>query len=291
MTIKLGFHVSISGCVSKSIDNALNLGCSAFQIFTRSPRQWKTKDISIEDSTQFAKKLKESPIGSDSVAVHMPYLPNLSAPESEMYLKSVGVLKEEIIRCNMLQIPNLVIHLGSHLGKGPKNGITQLINSCNTAINGYRDSGANKNTVKILLENSAGQKNSVGSNFGEISKILDGLNSKDFGLCLDTCHAFAAGYDITNESGILDLLDLISDKIGMHRLKVIHLNDSRGELGSNLDRHYHLGDGKIGKDAFEILLNNKKLCHMPFIMETPIDNVKSNVDNMIFAKNLIHKNT
>ena len=125
MSIKLGVHVSISGCLSKSIDNALGIGCSAFQIFTRSPRQWKTKDISLKDSTLFIDKLKESSISIDSVVAHMPYLPNLSAPEGEMYQKSLKSLEDEIIRCNFLQIPFLVIHLGSHLGKGSKNGISQ----------------------------------------------------------------------------------------------------------------------------------------------------------------------
>ena len=288
MTVKLGFHVSISGSLSKSIDNALSLGCSAFQIFTRSPRQWKTKDIPIEDSTLFIKKLKESPIGFDSVVVHMPYLPNLSAPPSEMYTKSVEVLKEELTRCNLLNIQNLVIHLGSHLGRGPKNGITQLTNACSTALNDFHDSGEKKNTVKILLENSAGQKNSVGSSIDEISEIFEGLKPDDFGLCLDTCHAFGAGYDITNENGVVHLMDLISNKIGFNRLKVIHLNDSKGQLGSNLDRHYHIGIGKIGEKAFKSLLNNKELRHIPFIMETPIDKVRGNSDNLLFAKNLLN---
>ena len=291
MTAKLGFHVSIGGSLAKSIDNALDLGCSAFQIFTRSPRQWKTKDIPIGDSTLFIKKLEESPISFDSVVVHMPYLPNFSAPKSEMYTKSVEVLKEELIRCNLLKIPNLVIHLGSHLGKGPKNGITQLTNACNIALSDFRDSISKKNTVKILLENSAGQKNSVGSSIEEISEIFDGLEHDDFGLCLDTCHAFGAGYDITNESGVIHLMDLISNEIGINRLKVIHLNDSKGELGSNLDRHYHIGIGKIGENGFRFLLNSKELRHIPFIMETPIDNVRGNSDNMVFAKNLLHDST
>jgi deoxyribonuclease IV len=288
MTIKLGLHVSISGCLSKSIDNALALGCSAFQIFTRSPRQWKAKDITIQDSTLFKKKLKASPIGSDSVVAHMPYLPNLSAPQSEMYTKSVEVLKEELFRCNLLDIQNLVIHLGSHLGKGPKNGITQLTNACNTAINDFHDSGEKKNNVKILLENSAGQKNSVGSSIDEISEIFDRLKAGDFGLCLDTCHAFGAGYDITSENGVVHLMDLISNKIGINRLKVIHLNDSKGQLGSNLDRHYHIGIGKIGENAFKFLLNNKELRHIPFIMETPVDNMRTDSGNMMFAKSLLH---
>ncbi len=291
MTIRLGVHVSISGCLSKSIDNALDIGCSAFQIFTRSPRQWKTKNIPIEESELFKNKLKESSINSDSIVVHMPYLPNLSAPESDMYQKSLEVFEDEINRCNLLQIPHLVIHLGSHLGKGSKNGISQLINACNIVLNNYSDLNSKKNTVKILLENSAGQKNSIGSSIDEIAEILDELNSRIFGLCLDTCHAFAAGYDLSTENGIIELLDIMANKIGLDRVKVIHLNDSKGKLGSNLDRHYHIGIGKIGEEGFKFLLNNKKVSHIPFILETPIDDVRNNLDNIVYVKKLLNKNT
>jgi deoxyribonuclease-4 len=291
MTIKIGVHVSISGCLSKSIDNASNIGCSSFQIFTRSPRQWKTKDIPIEESTLFIDKLKKSSINFDSVVVHMPYLPNLSAPESEMYQKSMKVLEEEITRCNLLQIPHLVIHLGSHLGHGAKNGISQLIYACNTALNNYSKLHSTNNITKILLENSAGQKNSIGSSVEEIAEIFDGLDSDDFGLCLDTCHAFVAGYDLSSEKGNFELFDLVSNQIGIKRLKIIHLNDSKGELNSNLDRHFHIGMGKIGEKGFKFLINNKKLQHIPFIMETPIDEIRNDKDNITYVKNLLNKNT
>ena len=288
MTIKLGVHVSISGSLSKSIDNALGMGCSAFQIFTRSPRQWKTKDIPTEEATLFINKLKESPMDNDSVIAHMPYLPNLSAPESEMYQKSLKVLEDEVKRCSLLHIPFLVIHLGSHMGKGSKNGISQLIKACNTALSNCSDLHSTKNSVKVLLENSSGQKNSIGSSIEEMAEIFDRLDSGNFGLCLDTCHAFAAGYDLSAEKGVTRLLDLISDNIGIDRLKVIHLNDSKGDLGANLDRHYHVGIGKIGKDGFKFLLNAKRLHHIPFIMETPIDDVRNNIDNIEYVKSLLN---
>ena len=288
MAIKLGVHVSISGSLSNSVDNASDMGCSAFQIFTRSPRQWKTKDISMEEATLFMNKLKESPIEGDSVIAHMPYLPNLSAPEGEMYQKSVKVLEDEVKLCSLLHIPFLVIHLGSHLGKGSKNGISQLINACKTALDKYSDLHTTKNIVKVLLENSSGQKNSIGSSIEEMSEIFDRLNSSDFGLCLDTCHAFAAGYDLSAEKGVTQLLDLISNSIGVDRLNVIHLNDSKGKLGANLDRHYHIGMGKIGEDGFKFLMNIKKLHHIPFIMETPMDDVRNNLDNIAYVKNLLN---
>jgi deoxyribonuclease-4 len=288
LSLKLGVHVSISGCLSKSIYNALNIGCSAFQIFTRSPRQWKAKEISINDSTLFINKLKETSICFDSVVVHMPYLPNLSAPDGELYQKSLRSLEDEITRCNLLQIPNLVIHLGSHLGKGSKHGISQLVNACKVASSKYSDINSTKSVVKILLENSAGQKNSIGSSFDEIAEILDKLNSDDFGLCLDTCHAFAAGYDLSNENGVFNLLDNLTNKIGLDKLKVIHLNDSKGQLGSNLDRHYHIGMGKIGEIGFRILINDKRLQNIPFIMETPVDEARNDADNIVYVKDLLN---
>jgi deoxyribonuclease IV len=288
MAIKLGVHVSISGGLPKSIDNALGIGCSAFQIFTRSPRQWKTKNISVGEATLFIDKLKESPISNDSVIAHMPYLPNLSAPEGEMYQKSLKALEDEVKRCSLLHIPFLVVHLGSHLGKGSKNGVSQLVKACKTAMNNYSDLHSTKDSVKVLLENSSGQKNSVGSSVEEIAEIFDRLNSSNFGLCLDTCHAFAAGYDMSAKKGVTQLLDLISNNIGIDRLNVIHLNDSKGDLGANLDRHYHIGIGKIGKDGFKFLLNTKKLHHIPFIMETPIDDARNELDNIAYVKNLLN---
>jgi deoxyribonuclease IV len=288
MAIKLGVHVSISGGLPKSIDNALGIGCSAFQIFTRSPRQWKTKNISVGEATLFIDKLKESSISNDSVIAHMPYLPNLSAPEGEMYQKSLKALEDEVKRCSLLHIPFLVVHLGSHLGKGSKNGVSQLVKACKTAMNNYSDLHSTKDSVKVLLENSSGQKNSVGSSVEEIAEIFDRLNSSNFGLCLDTCHAFAAGYDMSAKKGVTQLLDLISNNIGIDRLNVIHLNDSKGDLGANLDRHYHIGIGKIGKDGFKFLLNTKKLHHIPFIMETPIDDARNELDNIAYVKNLLN---
>jgi deoxyribonuclease IV len=288
MAIKLGVHVSISGGLPKSIDNALGIGCSAFQIFTRSPRQWKTKNISVGEATLFIDKLKESSISNDSVIAHMPYLPNLSAPEGEMYQKSLKALEDEVKRCSLLHIPFLVVHLGSHLGKGSKNGVSQLVKACKTAMNNYSDLHSTKDSVKVLLENSSGQKNSIGSSVEEIAEIFDRLNSSNFGLCLDTCHAFAAGYDMSAKKGVTQLLDLISNNIGIDRLNVIHLNDSKGDLGANLDRHYHIGIGKIGKDGFKFLLNTKKLHHIPFIMETPIDDARNDLDNIAYVKNLLN---
>jgi deoxyribonuclease-4 len=222
----------------------------------------------------------------------MPYLPNLSAPEGELYQKSLKVFEDEIKRCNTLQIPNLVIHLGSHLNYGSKSGISQLINACNIAKNNYSDFvSGKKNIVNVLLENSAGQKNSIGSSFDELAEIFDKLKYDGFGLCLDTCHAFAAGYDLSSENGVIELLDNIDSNIGLDKIKVIHLNDSKGSLGSNLDRHYHIGLGKIGKKGLRFFLKNNTLSDIPIIMETPVDEARTDKDNILYVKNLLNDNT
>ena len=278
MVLKLGVHVSISGGISNSVDNALKIGCSAFQIFTRSPRQWKTKELTLSETEMFKEKLGNSSIDPESVVVHMPYLPNLSAPTSEMYEKSILVLTDEITRCNMLGIPYLVIHLGSHLGQGTKNGINQLVNGCTKSLQSYSDLGLPSNRVKILLENSAGQKNSIGSQIEEIQSIFNILGKTDYGLCIDTCHLFAAGYDLSTESSISALIHEIDNNIHIENIKMIHLNNSKGDFQYDLDRHYHIHFRGLESGLRYLVIC--KLNKVPFIMETPIDSVRNKSDNI-----------
>ncbi len=288
MNLRIGFHVSISGGISKSVDNALKIGCSAFQIFTRNPRGWTAKPLEEEDVNNFKSKLAKSGISYESVVAHMPYLPNLAAPGGELYEKSVNTLAGEVQRCSELGVPYLVIHLGSHLGKGVDNGIKQIVNACDRAvdINGksYRSHLKRSSTTKkvqILLENMAGQNNSVGSKFEEISAILDKLkDGRSFGVCLDTCHTFAAGFDLRNKEDVGKTLDEFDSVIGLKELKVLHMNDSKNELNSKTDRHQHIGLGKIGNAGFAALLKNKHLRNLPMIMETPVDEERSDSDNL-----------
>jgi deoxyribonuclease-4 len=288
LALKLGVHVSIAGGISNSVANATSIGCTSFQIFSRNPRQWNAKVLGEDEVLQFKESLQKSSINPNSVVVHMPYLPNLSAPTSEMYEKSVTALTDEITRCNSLSIPYLVIHLGSHLGKGEKNGISQLVDACQRAVQDHVDKGLSKNNVKILLENSAGQKNSIGSKVEEIQLILEALGTSQYGICLDTCHLFAAGYDLSTDKGIDHLLDLVEKCIGFKHLKLIHLNDSKGDLGSKLDRHYHIGLGKIGESGFKKLVNDKRLTDLPFILETPIDSLRGDKENLDYVKQLVN---
>ena len=275
MGIKVGFHVSIAGGISNSVDNAKKIGCTAFQIFSRSPKIWAAKPLGLADVQLFKKKLEASGIDKNSVIVHMPYLPNLSGPVSESYEKSVETLAGEIQRCTTLQIPHLVIHLGSHMGKGRTNGINQLVKAIESAR------ARSTEAPIVLLENNAGQKNSIGGNFEELRMILDRLDDvRKFGICLDTCHLFASGYDLRTSEEVEKALEKFDNTVGLKELRFIHLNDSKGSLGSNLDRHEHIGLGSIGIEGLTAFLNNRGIRDLPVIMETPIDEKRGDEQNL-----------
>ena len=242
-------HVSIAGSIDRSVDNALTLGCTAFQIFTRNPRGWNAKPLSNKDVTDFREKLAASKIDRFATVSHMPYLPNLSSPEDDPFAKSLNSLVEELKRCSKLGVPYLVAHLGSHKGSGDQKGIEKLVKAFTKAIENT------PNDVMILLENTAGQKNSVGSNLEQLASILFQLKpAKRFGICFDTCHLFAAGYDLRDEKTVKSTLEQFNKFIGVEHLKIVHLNDSKGVLGCNVDRHEHIGLGNIGETGLSYVI-------------------------------------
>ena len=276
--MQIGCHVSISGSIDKSIDNAVERKCSAFQIFTRNPRGWHAKELTKEDIDNFKLKLKASKIDRFAICAHMPYLPNLATPKEEGFEKSVKTLIDEIERCAQLGIPYLVTHLGSHLGTGEEAGIKKL-------VEGLTKAGKTKNDVIILLENTAGQKNSVGSDFKQLGEIFKQLKpAKKFGVCLDTCHAFVAGYDLKTEENVKKTFSEFDKHVGIDNLKILHLNDARGELGCNLDRHYHLGLGGIGRKGISAIVKYANKKKIPIILETPIDDDRDDFENVKVAK-------
>jgi deoxyribonuclease-4 len=272
---RVGFHVSIAGGINKAVDNAKAIGCSAFQIFSRNPRGWQAKPLAQEDAALFKEKLTASGIDKTATLVHMPYLPNLSG-QGDLYKKSVDTLAGELVRAGELGIPYLVIHLGSHLGNGIESGMKQLAGAIALARDRAKKKGED---VTVLLENNAGQKNSVGGNFEEMRRILD-LAGVRTGVCLDTCHAFASGYDMRTAKDVEKTLDAFESAIGLGELKFVHLNDSKGELGCNLDRHEHVGLGNIGKAGLSAFLRNKAIARLPIVMETPIDDKRDDRANM-----------
>jgi deoxyribonuclease-4 len=292
------------------------MNCTAFQIFSRNPKGWAAKPLIPYDVENFKIKLKGSKIRKDSVCVHMPYLPNLSSPHSLLYEKSVLVFLEEIKRCSLLGIPYLVLHFGSNLGSGKEAGINRFVNACLLALENYNSpsssllskssvtssspsslysssspltkSDATKNDesvqdssnkVTILLENNVGHKNTIGSKFEDIRLILDKLNSfpNFVGVCFDSCHAFAAGYDLRSIDSVESTLEQFNDIIGLKNLKLVHLNDSREGLGSNVDRHENLGQGRIGNKGIGALCTHKPISSVPFIMETPREKHKEDM--------------
>jgi deoxyribonuclease-4 len=276
--MQLGCHVSASGSIDKAVDNAVERNCSAFQIFTRSPRSWHAKELTKEVIDAFKSKLKASKIDRFATCAHMPYLPNLATPKDDAFEKSVNTLISEVERCAQLGIPYLVTHLGSHLGTGEEAGIKKL-------VEGLTKAGQTKNDVMILLENTAGQKNSVGSDFKQLGEIFKQLKpGKKFGVCLDTCHAFVAGYDLRTADKVKETFKEFDKHVGIENLKILHLNDARGELGCNLDRHYHLGLGGIGEEGITSVVKFANKKKIPIILETPIDDDRDDFENVKIAK-------
>jgi deoxyribonuclease-4 len=259
------------------------MNCNAFQIFSRNPRGWAAKPLLLPDVEKFKTMMKSSRIRRDSTCVHMPYLPNLSSPNDSFHDKSITVLIEEIKRCSELGIPFLVVHFGSNLGAGNETGINQFVKACSLALEKYGSSSPtsknlispskSSNGVTILLENNVGHKNTIGNRFEDIRLILDRLSSfqRSIGVCFDSCHAFAAGYDLRSIDSVESTFEQFDEIIGLKNLKLVHFNDSRDELGSNLDRHENLGVGKIGKEGLRALCTYKSIHSVPIIMETPIE--------------------
>ncbi len=277
--MKVGLHVSISKSLDSAVDNAKTLGCDTFQMFTRNPRGWRYTALDGEEVKEFKAKLKESGIGPP--VDHMPYLPNLACPEDEVYEKSTATLVAEVERCVQLGVPYIVSHLGSHLGRGREIGLGRLTEALNIAIKKARGD------LRILLENMAGQTNSMGSTFKDIKEIIDGVRKKErVGVCLDSCHLYAAGYDVQSQRGVDQTLAKFDDIIGLENVKVFHLNDSKGGLGSGLDRHEQIGKGYIGEKGFKALLQHPAIRDLPLILETPIDEPGDNLRNLQMVRKL-----
>ena len=260
----LGAHVSISGAIHMSVDRAVELGCTTFQIFTRNPRGWTYTKLKKAEVDEFRRKFEA--FGFRVAMAHMPYLPNIASPKKDIYEKSVRSLVAELERCGALGLELLVVHVGSHLGAGLEKGVEQVANAVNRAVE------AVDNQVKVLLENMAGQRNSCGSRFEDIAEILSRVKNADrVGACLDTCHLLAAGYDIRSEEAVDATISRFDKVVGLNRLWAVHLNDSKGALGSGLDRHEHIGMGNIGENGFKAFINHPAIRDKPMVIETPED--------------------
>lgn len=283
MVLRLGLHVSIQGNLDEAIYRATERGCNTMQLFTRNPRGWRYKPLDLNVVERFIDRLWTSEI--QPVFAHMPYLPNLASAYKDVYMKSVESLTVELNRCSQLGIPYLVTHLGSNLGTGKKAGLVRIVNALNSAL------GQSEGKTMALLENTAGSANSMGSTFEDIQRVIEGVGKDErVGVCLDTCHAFAAGYDLATSTGLRRTLQRFNEVVGLSRLRLVHLNDSKGGLRCRWDRHDHIGLGKIGEDGFVNILASP-LGELPLILETPVDERRNDVGNLGKVRELVNRLT
>jgi deoxyribonuclease IV len=275
----VGIHVSISGKIDQCFERAWDLSCrGTFQIFTCSPRRWEAAPLDPLEVSAFRKKLSDS---GCEIFVHMPYLPNLSSPDGFFYSKSIQVLQREIKRCSELGLKNLVLHFGSHMGTSIEDGKERIASACNKSIQATTNLD-----VRLLLENSADPK-SVGSSFKTIGEVLQLVKDQErIGVCLDTCHAFASGYDLTSIAAVQKTMKDFDSSIGLSNLYLVHLNDSKGKLGSSLDKHEDIGKGNIGRAGMTAILKSEMLRKIPIILETPRDYEGEDKENIETTKSL-----
>jgi len=258
----LGAHFSIAKGVHRSITEAVSYGCNTLQMFTKNANTWKEKEISEPEIERFQRAIAES--GVTGITSHTSYLINLASPDPKKHGMSCEALKRELCRSASLSIPFVVLHPGAHMGMGEKEGIAKIATSINRIFSQTPDLN-----VRLLLETTAGQGSSIGHTFEQLAAILQGVEQRDrLGVCLDTCHIFAAGYDMRSRTSYRKTIKRFDDVIGLQRLYVIHLNDSKKGLGSRVDRHEHIGEGQIGREGFRALMNDRRFFNIPKIIET-----------------------
>lgn len=259
----LGVHCSIAGGVANAVETGTRIGCTAIQLFTSSNRQWMQSDLDPADIQKFRTNMKTGTVRF--AFSHAMYLINLAAPKPEIFRRSVNAMIGEIERADQLGLPFVVVHPGSPKDKGRNWGIFKVAE----AIGRVFEKTAKLKTG-IALETTAGQGHQLGRTFEELAMILDIVKAGErLGVCLDTCHVFAAGYDIKTKEGYKKTWAEFDRIIGVKKLVAIHLNDSKGELGSRIDRHEHIGRGKIGPAGFANIMNDNRLTNIPMVLETP----------------------
>ena len=280
----LGAHMSIAGGVFNAPIAGKKATCDTVQIFTKSSNQWKAKPLTDEEIARFFEEQKNT--GVTVACAHDSYLINLGSPDKELYKKSSEAFEIEYERCDMLKIPSLVMHPGSHLGDGEEAGLKRIADAFNRL---FEKHPANKTVV--CLETTAGQGTNLGYRFEQLAQIIDWVEDKpSIGICLDTCHVFAAGYPVQTEKDYKATMKDFDTILGLERLKVIHLNDSKKVFGSKVDRHEHIGKGEMGLEPFRFLLNDKRLSKIPKILETPKgDELLEDIENLKILRSLIKK--
>lgn len=260
--VLLGAHQSIAGGVEKALQRGQEAGCDTIQIFVKSPNRWASKPLEEKNLLAFRDAVAET--GIWPVFAHSLYLINLATPDDALWEKSMAALTDDLERCEVLGLPGLVIHPGSHKGSGEEAGlkrISQALDEVHARLPGY--------SVQVWLEITAGQGDHLGYTFSQLQAMIDGARHPErLGICFDTAHAFAAGYELRTREGYEETWEAFDAELGLDRLKAIHLNDSKKDLGSRIDRHEHIGQGLLGLEPFRFLVNDRRFQGIPMTLET-----------------------
>jgi deoxyribonuclease-4 len=284
---RLGAHMSILGGLHLALERGQSIGCETIQLFTRNNARWKAKQRTPEELEQYRETLAQT--GIDPVVAHAIYLINLASPEKRIHTQSNEAFREELARCHEAGIPYLVLHPGSHKGKGLEQGIARIAQNIREAYAEHPEY-----TVMTLLENTAGQGDTIGCTFEELAQIealcreSGGDECPHIGYCFDTAHVLASGYDIRAAEGYEETMACFDELLGLERLRCFHLNDSKEDLGSHVDRHEQIGQGQVGLEAFRLLLNDARFADRPMLLETPKDDdLHQDVENLALLRSLI----
>jgi deoxyribonuclease-4 len=273
--------MSIEGGIHNAFDRGVQAGCRALQIFLKNSNRWEGKLLTEDDRTRCLEAQKRSGIGA--VVAHNSYLINLASPLPQLYHRSIEAFIEEMARANYLGVPSVVVHPGAHMGAGEETGIARIAAALNQALERVPP------PVQILLETTAGQGSSLGHRFEQLAAMLSQVHCPErIGICLDTCHVFAAGYDIRNAAEYRKTMRQFDRVIGTERIRVFHLNDCKKPLGSRVDRHTHIGQGFIGLEGFRCLMNDRRFFGIPKILETPKGkDLKEDIANLAVLRGLV----
>jgi len=259
----LGAHMSIAGGLHKAVERGLAAGCGVIQLFTQNSNQWRGKPVSDSEAALFRERREEA--GLHDVVSHDIYLINLAAAPGQVRDKSLAGFQEEMERCARLGIDKIVMHPGSHLGEGEETGINRVVEAFDLLFEKAKDF-----TGKVLLETTAGQGSNLGYRFEQLREIRErSAHPGRFGICFDTCHTFAAGYDITTDEGYRQVFEEFDRVLGLESLLAFHFNDSKKGLNCRVDRHEHIGQGSMGLSGFRRIMNDSRFARIPKILETP----------------------
>ena len=276
MKLKVGAHVSVAGGAEKAIERQEEVGGNCGQIFAGSPRTWSVKEYEDSEASEFRDLREES--GQEPYAIHSTYLVNLATPKDDLLEKSKACLQKELYAAEQLGVEYVVFHPGAHTGSGREAGIDTITSAV--------DDLEIPNSVTLLFENTAGKGTTLGKSFGELREMVEGTEQDNVGVCIDTCHAHAAGYNLSDEQGFNDMIQEVREDLGLENVDVLHLNDSKDELGSEKDNHEHIGEGNIGDEGFENVVNCEEFEGLPMILETPNTDEKGYKENIERIKDL-----